>query len=281
MRKLRRKNLSAESLHVLDKMRELVEGHPSPPAQAKRLWDDKTNSNPRKKAFAEIRKVLGEMASGLDRCMYCEDSRGSDIDHYRPKSVYPSDTFRWDNYLLLCSTCNSKYKKDEFPVGESGEPLLLNPTTDEPAHHLELYPSNGKFRGKTARGRVTIDLLNLNGDRAEEMAETGCQKKGLPRGRSNALRILQALVLLHDAELQHGQLLEAERTRETILEATFSSLLLSLVCLVSKPQAAVLLKSGVPEALHRLIAEVPPEHREWIYAHRDAVKAQSGELGAS
>jgi len=40
-----------------------------------------------------VERALRAMASGLERCMYCEDSRGCDIEHMYPKVPYPSKAF--------------------------------------------------------------------------------------------------------------------------------------------------------------------------------------------
>ncbi len=52
-------------------------------------------------------------------CAYCQrlasDSRG-DVEHYRPKSLYPWLMYDFSNYLLGCRVCNSNRKSDKFPL---------------------------------------------------------------------------------------------------------------------------------------------------------------------
>ena len=60
------------------------------------------------------------MAPGVQRCMYCLDSLGTDIDHFEPKSRRPLRTFCWHNHLLACSRCNSNYKREEYPCDGFG-----------------------------------------------------------------------------------------------------------------------------------------------------------------
>jgi len=47
-------------------------------------------------------------------CSYCEarrqDSTTCDIEHRLPKSWYPSERLRWDNFLFACKVCNSTFK---------------------------------------------------------------------------------------------------------------------------------------------------------------------------
>ncbi|TQM85567.1 hypothetical protein FHX81_8059 [Saccharothrix saharensis] len=111
----------------------------------------------------DLRAALGTFAAGRDRCMYCGDNEGTDIDHYRPVSLKPLLTFAWLNHLLACSRCNSHHKRDEFPVDGDGEPLLLDPTVD-PAEHLFLALNVGLYLALTPRGDATIRVCGLNRD---------------------------------------------------------------------------------------------------------------------
>ena len=47
--------------------------------------------------------------------MYCEDSVGDEVEHHRPKNLYPDHTFLWDNYLYACGPCNGP-KNNRFAV---------------------------------------------------------------------------------------------------------------------------------------------------------------------
>jgi hypothetical protein len=40
-----------------------------------------------------------------DRCVYCQDNEGRDLDHLRPKTLYPLLTFAWTNLIPACSIC--------------------------------------------------------------------------------------------------------------------------------------------------------------------------------
>src|SRR5262249_19093369 len=75
--------------------------------------------------------TLQQMAGRYQRCMYCENSLGADIEHYRPLDSFPKLTFYWPNLLLVCSPCN-RSKGKHFPRGKFGRRLLLDPTSDDP-----------------------------------------------------------------------------------------------------------------------------------------------------
>ncbi|BCJ44689.1 hypothetical protein GCM10010168_15020 [Actinoplanes ianthinogenes] len=94
-------------------------------------------------------------------CMYCHESRGTDVDHYEPIKRDPLRTFEWPNHLLACSYCNQQAKQEAFPLDSAGTPLLLDPAADDAADHMTLA-STGVFIELTARGAETIAVLGLN-----------------------------------------------------------------------------------------------------------------------
>lgn len=111
-----------------------------------------------------VRDLLGEMAPGRTRCMYCLDNVGTDIDHFEPLTRAPLRAFDWPNHLLACARCNSKYKRELFPCDEdTGEPLLIDPTAQDPSVDLQLRPEVGEYATVTPRGEQTARLFQLNG----------------------------------------------------------------------------------------------------------------------
>ena len=78
-----------------------------------------------------VLRALLQMAGVRARCMYCEDSRGADIEHFWPKVTYVQRIFDWLNMLLICTPCN-RQKNDRFVLDAAGQPLLIDPTTDNP-----------------------------------------------------------------------------------------------------------------------------------------------------
>lgn len=55
-----------------------------------------TSRNP---TFRQIRQALTQMCAGACRCGYCEDSLADEIEHIKPKTLYPEFVFVWENYL--------------------------------------------------------------------------------------------------------------------------------------------------------------------------------------
>jgi 5-methylcytosine-specific restriction endonuclease McrA len=121
MKRIQRLTLSNSTASFLTSRQRTVAKAKDPHSEAVRLWPQQSNQ-----AFREIRKTLARMATGLIRCMYCEGSEGTDIEHFWPKSVYPERAFDWLNYLIACARCNSNFKRDQFPLDGAGAPLLVN-----------------------------------------------------------------------------------------------------------------------------------------------------------
>lgn len=214
MRGIQRRTLSQTSLDKLAEITLKVSSDPNPGARAKALW----RSKPRL-AFDEIRSELHQMASGRARCMYCEDSLGTDIDHFRPKADYPQSAFHWPNYLLACSHCNSNLKRNEFPLDANGDALLLDPTVDDPAAHLVFSSSTGDVVPVGKKGPESIRVFGLNDDTSP---------RRLPTGRRQALVGLVALLKDYDLEVAANHVKAAE-IRRTVEDYPFSAVLHWLV----------------------------------------------------
>src|SRR5260221_6230464 len=65
--------------------------------------------------FREVRKALKQMCSGAQRCAYCEDSASNQVEHMRPKDLYPEQVFQWLNYTYACGLCNGP-KNNRFGI---------------------------------------------------------------------------------------------------------------------------------------------------------------------
>lgn len=234
MRAIVRVALSAQTLQALQQQSDRVASAAEPSAEAVRRWDSKP-----KAAFDEVRDALRQMARGRERCMYCEDSAGTDIEHFWPKATYPNRAFQWENYLLACSHCNSNQKRERFPLTD-GRPDLIDPSVEDPAEHLDLVPTSGAFRAVGPKGQASIEVFDLNGEQG---------RKILPEGRLKTLRILQSLLLDYDKYLASGEEVEATAFRDTIVREPFSAVLVYLVKVARNPR--VLLRPGVADVIVR------------------------------
>lgn len=120
--------------------------------------------------------TLQSMMGARQRCMYCVDSHGSDIEHYWPKAIYPNRAFSWPNMLLCCTECG-RLKGDSFPLTETNQPILVDPSAEDPWEYLDFDPDTGNLTARfdavrglpSSRGEATVRILHL--DRREGMAE--------------------------------------------------------------------------------------------------------------
>lgn len=125
-------------------------------------------------SMGAVLRTLQAMMGERERCMYCMDSHGSDIEHFRPKAVYPQHMFRWPNLLLCCTECG-RFKGNQFPrAGRT--PLLIDPTREDPWQHLDFDPDTGNLTARydtaagdwSAKGLKTVEVLRL--DRREALS---------------------------------------------------------------------------------------------------------------
>ncbi|HAG81542.1 MAG TPA: hypothetical protein DCL61_10315 [Cyanobacteria bacterium UBA12227] len=140
--------------------------------------------------FREVRQVLTKMCCGCRRCGYCEDSVADEVEHIKPKDIYPEAVFLWENYLYACGQCNSpknnKYAVFSYATGqltevsrkrsdpviepEAGDPVLINPRIEDPLKFLEIdlidtfyfLPSHSPDSRNYQRAYYTINVLRLN-----------------------------------------------------------------------------------------------------------------------
>lgn len=135
-----------------------------------REWKSARQTEKMSKVFATLQSMMGVR----QRCMYCLDSHGCDIEHFRPKSSYPKWMFKWNNLLLCCTECG-RIKGSQFPL--SGRcPMLIDPTKEEPWDYLDFDPITGNMTARFdlqandffAKGQRTVSTLQL--DRREALA---------------------------------------------------------------------------------------------------------------
>ncbi len=154
-----------------------------------KTWFSQRNrrSNP---TFRKVRESLTSMCSGAQRCVYCEDSVGDEVEHIQPKDLYPCLVFVWTNYVYACGRCNDG-KSNKFAVISGnrllnvtrprggpvvpptpGAPAFLNPRIEDPLDFLDLdldgtflvLARDGLPDIHRERTEFTIETLKLNRD---------------------------------------------------------------------------------------------------------------------
>lgn len=167
--------------------------------------------------FDAVKKALTDMCSGARRCAYCEDSAADEVEHVRPKNLYPEAVFVWSNYLYACGPCNGP-KTDHYAVFAHasgvrtevgrppkapilppvpGDPVLIDPRTEDPCALLALdLRDTFWFVPRAARGTREYD-------RAEYTIKTlGLNKRDyLPKARQQAFKDYKAHLAQYRASL--------------------------------------------------------------------------------
>ena len=195
--------------------------------------------------YDALRARLAEFGSGRQRCMYCEDGVGTDIDHFFPRSDYPHRTFTWANHLLACADCNRR-KNSSFPVDQDGTPVLLEPTVDDPREHLAYAPTVGRFVELTSRGAESITTYKLN-------------RGYLVAGRLDAWVALQRLIVAYAQHMRSGEDAYAEDVREVVGRYSFSSVFVAILDAMDEERTHAWL---LPETI--VAIEEFPEVRDWL-----------------
>jgi len=208
MRRVHRPPLPARLQSYLDRRAEATAGA----ADVERAWKAARQT----RALATVVAILQSMMGARQRCMYCVDSHGSDIDHFWPKATYPDRAFRWPNMLLCCTQCG-RFKGDRFPLSNAGQPMLVDPSVEDPWEHLDFDPDTGNLTARydatvgapSPKGQRTVEILRL--DQREGMAAgyqktywriLGLVRKALEQDAFDTLGLAQALTQADD----HGLL---------------------------------------------------------------------------
>ena len=236
MRRVVRLPLPPAATMGLARLTAEVKSSPEPVNRAAELWRKKP-----KATFDEVRGALEAMATGRGRCMNCEDSLGTDIEHFYPKARYPRRAFSWTNYLLACSHCNSNLKRQRFPFLDR-RPALLDPTTDDPLDHLLFIPSTGELCSTGPKGLPSIDVFGLN--------DSATPRK-LPRARRETFLKLQLLLEEYERCLAARDEPGATLAKQAIVDEPFLAVLGWLIRIAAGPAASDLLRPGVAEIVVR------------------------------
>jgi uncharacterized protein (TIGR02646 family) len=149
----------------------------------------KSRNTEKSATFRAVRTTLTRMCGDERRCMYCEDNVADEVEHFRPKDLYPEVVFAWKNYLYACGPCNGP-KNAQFSVLDhlgavtnvtrapkapivgpiSGDPVLIDPRSEDPFRFLfldirdtfEFSPHPSADPVAQLRADYTICVLGLN-----------------------------------------------------------------------------------------------------------------------
>lgn len=123
------------------------------------------------------------------KCCFCESQPGvdGDVEHFRPKAAFRQDAgaelespayywlaYEWGNLLLACGPCNSRHKRNLFPLQDPAararshhdrldleQPLYLDPSREDPELFIGWRADVPYAIDGNPRGEATIIGLGL------------------------------------------------------------------------------------------------------------------------
>ncbi|MDO9020757.1 MAG: hypothetical protein Q8S73_09285 [Deltaproteobacteria bacterium] len=253
----------AATLRHLQSELDVVPGFEARVAEGKRRFKLRNRKND--VTFRAVRQTLRAMCSGVQRCMYCEDSCGDQVEHFRPKDHYPGLVFAWENFLYACGACNGPGKGVRFPLFRSsegsavlmpgvdaplppphGDALLIDPRTEDPMELMELdlvstfyfvsrYPEGSR---QHQRWRYTADILGLN------------ERDALCRQREQKFKLFKLLIEVVAREVEPARrAVQLARSRDLVSQESHQTVWAEMKRQRERHPTLVELFGAVPEAL--------------------------------
>ena len=129
------------------------------------FYRDGIGCKPRDDYWRSFREDLERIFYSL--CAYCEHRVKGEIDHFKPKSVFPELVYVWSNWVFACHDCNSA-KRNEWPALGYVDPCArFEPAFPERYFVFDtqvgfIHPNPSLSENLRAKSQQTIDDLGLN-----------------------------------------------------------------------------------------------------------------------
>jgi uncharacterized protein (TIGR02646 family) len=114
-----------------------------------------------KAIWGKLKRALAAMSH--QKCAYCEypinAERSAAVEHFRPKALFPTLVYEWENFFLGCGGCNGA-KADRWPAGSG---CYVRPDEGDPGA-LFVFHEDGSMEaaaGNESAG-ATIRDFDLN-----------------------------------------------------------------------------------------------------------------------
>ncbi len=108
--------------------------------------------------WGKAKLAISRMSSR--KCAYCESpinaTRSGQVEHFKPKSLFPSLAYDWSNYFLGCGGCNGA-KSDKWP--ELGE--YFRPDLGDPNAEFE-WIEDGTMKARVAAGPGGLTVADFD-----------------------------------------------------------------------------------------------------------------------
>lgn len=160
---------------------------------------------------ATIQKELASSTYG--KCAFCEchPAEGGfiQVEHFRPKSIYPDLTFDWENFLPICGQCNTSKSDHDTGIDPILNPYDINPMGYFEFDQISLKPIPGPAYDIA---KLTIEVCGLQSirlwrPRAEILVSLTTYSEA----------IKQAIIDYQDADTERKRDARLRKLRESIL----------------------------------------------------------------
>ena len=119
--------------------------------------------------------------------LYIDNLEDSHIDHYKKRSLFPSLTFDWDNFIVATKDNNfgANYKDNNYSIQANEYVDIYNPVHDGVEDYFT-YTEWGEIEEIPGKVKKTVDVFNLNDDYLQKRREKiiklidGYKRGGLP-----------------------------------------------------------------------------------------------------
>lgn len=124
------------------------------------------------KVSASFRKKVEERAKKL--CEYCQSPLEFSSDPFSVEHIFPiskGGIDQLENLALACQGCNGhkSTKTEAFDAVSQTTAIFYNPRKDVWNEHFVWSGDFTEIIGKTAKGRVTVEVLKLNRQRVKNL----------------------------------------------------------------------------------------------------------------
>ncbi len=160
-----------------------------------------------------VKKALSKMSKG--HCAYCQTYNAGgawgDVEHFRPKSLFPNLAYDWDNYFYSCTICNNK-KLDSWPATGS----YVRPDEGDPSVRF-VFSEDGGIEEAPGDEEARITIRDF-----------GLDRTGLSEGREILIR--GALESVQGTLSMHGLTVDQKRQLvRAMLPAELSSFSIAVI----------------------------------------------------
>ena len=111
----------------------------------------------------------------VNHCIYCQtpdtlnNITSFGVDHYKPKSIFPTLERVYSNLYYSCNKCNNR-KRSFWPSSSLPDVFIPNPCDYIMTDHMKFNKSNLIL--KSEAGEFTIELLQLNSEESKNFRIT-------------------------------------------------------------------------------------------------------------